>query len=214
MKRTLSVILTAFVIVASFIPAYATNVNIDGRNVLFDKSYGEPFVDQSGRIQVPLRQTMEAFGSTVIWNEETKTVIIEKDGTKVEVPIGQMYIVKDGQRISNDTAAVIKDSRVYLPIRSVLEAFGASVSWDDPSKTVKVSTGAEQESIQTISPTPTQNSNVTQSEAAYIGNSNTMKFHRLDCRYVDQIKDVHVIYLKTRDNAISGGYVPCKVCNP
>lgn len=214
MKRTLSVLIAALVFAVSFIPSYATNVSIDGKAVTFTETSGAPFVDQAGRTQVPLRQSMEAFGCTVSWDAENKVAIVAREGTTVQVPVGKLHIINNGNQVDTDTAALIKDGKVYLPIRPVLEAFGATVKWDGSTQTVKVSTVAEPEVVQTITPAPAQSSSVTQSEAAYVGNSNTMKFHRLDCRYVNQIKDEHVVYLKTRDNAISGGYVPCKVCNP
>lgn len=66
------------------------------------------------------------------------TAIAEKNGIRVEAPLGARYIVKDGQRIENDTEAVIKNNRVYLPIRKVLEAFGATVSWNGQTGTVIV----------------------------------------------------------------------------
>ena len=48
------------------------------------------------------------------------------------------HYYKNGQKISNDTAAIIKDGKTYLPIRAVLEAFGASVGWDGATQTVTV----------------------------------------------------------------------------
>lgn len=53
------------------------------------------------------------------------------------------------------------------------------------------------------------------SAAAYIGNVNSMIFHYEDCRFGGKrIKEVNRIYFDTRDEAISSGYRPCKVCNP
>lgn len=49
---------------------------------------------------------------------------------------------------------------------------------------------------------------------AYIGNSNTGKFHYDDCRYVSRMAPYHQVYFNTRDEAINSGYVPCKVCRP
>jgi Copper amine oxidase N-terminal domain. len=79
---------------------------------------------------------MEAFGCTVNWDSVNKTAIAEKNGITVQVPIGASYIMKDGQKIANDTIALIKDNRTYLPIRAVLEAFGAYVGWNGKTQTV------------------------------------------------------------------------------
>jgi beta-lactamase superfamily II metal-dependent hydrolase len=48
----------------------------------------------------------------------------------------------------------------------------------------------------------------------YIGNSNTGKFHRAGCRYVAQMSPANKVCLQSREQAISLGYVPCKVCAP
>jgi len=52
------------------------------------------------------------------------------------------------------------------------------------------------------------------SAAAYIGNRNTMKFHYPSCSSVGDMNPANKVPLATRDQAIAGGYVPCKRCNP
>lgn len=46
----------------------------------------------------------------------------------------------------------------------------------------------------------------------YIGNRKTKKFHRPSCHTLP--KQSNRVYFKSRDKAISSGYVPCKNCNP
>lgn len=48
----------------------------------------------------------------------------------------------------------------------------------------------------------------------YIANANTGKFHYASCSQAKKIKDYNKVYLTSRNDAISQGYVPCKVCNP
>jgi competence protein ComEC len=138
MKNGVTFIVTVALFIASIMPAYAANIKIDDQNVQFTEASGLPFIDKANRTQVPFRQTMEAFGCTVSWDAVNKIAIAEKNGITVKVPIGVSYITKDGQKIPNDTAALIKDNRTYLPIRAVLEAFNADVSWDSSVQTVVV----------------------------------------------------------------------------
>ena len=49
---------------------------------------------------------------------------------------------------------------------------------------------------------------------AYVGNSNTMKFHLASCSSVGQMNPEHRVPYSTRQAAIQAGYVPCKRCNP
>ena len=117
-------------------------VTIDGTSVLYDDGYGRPFLDSAGRTQVPFRLTMESFGCAVYWNNETRTAVAEKDGTRVEVPIGAPYLLVNGKRVEMDTTAQIVDTRTYLPIRPVMEAFGAYVTWDNANRLVVIKTGS------------------------------------------------------------------------
>jgi len=50
----------------------------------------------------------------------------------------------------------------------------------------------------------------------YIGNRNptSMKFHRADCRWVQEMYEGNKVCFATREEAVAAGYVPCKVCKP
>jgi len=50
--------------------------------------------------------------------------------------------------------------------------------------------------------------------AAYIGNRNTKKFHYPSCSSVGDMNPANKVPLASRQQAIAGGYVPCKRCNP
>lgn len=49
---------------------------------------------------------------------------------------------------------------------------------------------------------------------SYVGNSNTGKFHELSCRWGQKISEHNKVSFNSRNEAISQGYQPCKVCNP
>lgn len=137
MKRKIVAFTVAFTLMLST-SAYAAEVRIDDANIDFCGHTGFPFIDSNNRTQVPLRITMESLGAEVDWNQATQTVIVEKDEIKVEVPIGKSYLIKNGQQIPNDTAAMIRVDRTYIPIRAVLEAFGAEVGWINETQTVTI----------------------------------------------------------------------------
>lgn len=131
-------VLSIFIPLDSFAAEAGTQISINGKIVQFNDTTGSPFVDESGRTQVPFRITLETFGAKVDWSNSTRTAIAEKDGIIVEVPIGAKYISKNGNKWENDTVACIKDGKTYLPIRKVMEAFGCHVDWDTTSKTVTI----------------------------------------------------------------------------
>lgn len=48
----------------------------------------------------------------------------------------------------------------------------------------------------------------------YLRNSNSMKFHKPNCRWAQKISPKNMVWFETREEAINAGYQPCKVCNP
>lgn len=54
----------------------------------------------------------------------------------------------------------------------------------------------------------------TSSSSGYIGNLNSLKFHKVDCEGVRKMSEKNKVFFKTRQEAINEGYVPCKMCNP
>ena len=55
---------------------------------------------------------------------------------------------------------------------------------------------------------------IVESEAAYIGNKNSMRFHLPTCRAVTQMKESNKIEFFSREEAIERNYIPCGECNP
>ncbi len=48
----------------------------------------------------------------------------------------------------------------------------------------------------------------------YAASSESNKYHRLSCHYVDRIKSYNIVYYYTASEARSDGKSPCSVCNP
>ena len=133
-KRALSIALVLAMLLSLSVTAFAAqndiSIELDGKKVAFTSESGKPFVDANGRTQVPLRVVMEQYGCDVKWDSMSSTAIITKGSTTVTVPIGKGYITVNGKNVPMDTAALVQDGHTYLPIRAVLEAFGANVKWD------------------------------------------------------------------------------------
>ncbi len=104
-------------------------------NILF---FDEMPVIKEGRTLVPLRGIFEALGATVEWDDDTRTVVSEKDGTKVSITIGEKEMYVDGEIKTLDVSACIINDRTMVPVRAVAEAFGCYVEWEDETKTVYI----------------------------------------------------------------------------
>lgn len=141
MKKIIALVILFGLLLSSV--AYASidnnvSVIINGKQVIFTQDLGYPFIDTNNRTQVPLRATMEQFGAAISWDSASRIAVVEKNGIVVKVPVGKSYIYRNNVLINNDTVAVIKDGRTYLPIRVVLEAFQALVTWNQTTRQVSV----------------------------------------------------------------------------
>lgn len=50
--------------------------------------------------------------------------------------------------------------------------------------------------------------------ASYVGNKNSKIFHYADCSSAAKMKAENRVNFSSRDEAINGGYRPCKKCSP
>lgn len=52
------------------------------------------------------------------------------------------------------------------------------------------------------------------SSDGYVGNINSHKFHKPDCKGVSKMSDKNKVYFSSRQDAIDKGYQACHICNP
>lgn len=74
--------------------------------------------------------------------------------------------------------------------------------------------GLWSETVEIKVPDTTSKQSVIPSEVNYIGNANTKKFHYPTCSSVSDMKESNKVAIRSREDAINQGYVPCKRCNP
>ena len=116
------------------------NILLNGKAVNFTDSSGYPYVDENNRTMVPLRVTMESAGFVVGYDTNTHTAIVITEHNRIEVPLETNKIYTNNQLTENDTIAVVKNGRTYLPIRAVLENAGYTVEWASNINTVNAYT--------------------------------------------------------------------------
>ena len=112
-------------------------VLLDGEKLIFDQ---QPDI-RDGRVMLPMRVIFEALGATVDYRDGRITT--QKDDTVVRLELGSdaMYINDAVKTL--DVAAFAEGGRTYVPLRAVSEAYACDVDWDNPTKTVSISTEAE-----------------------------------------------------------------------
>lgn len=100
----------------------------------------KPYINSQNRTMVPLRAAANAFGisdDNIKWVEgEKRGVEINFDGKEIFVPADKSngnYIEINGVKTETDSTAEIRDSRTYLPLRSIAAALGIddeNIGWN------------------------------------------------------------------------------------
>ena len=111
-------------------------VVVNGDKVSFPDA--QPFIDANGRTQVPVRFVSEALGAKVDWNGDTQKVTVALNSRNVVLTIGLKKYEINNKSYQMDTVALLQESRTFVPIRFVSEALGASVVWDQATKSVYI----------------------------------------------------------------------------
>lgn len=103
-----------------------------------------------GRTLVPLRAIFESMGTSVEWNDSTKTVTSKLGDTTIQLTIGNNLLYKNGTAIALDVPAQLINGYTMVPLRAVAEAFGADVGWDGDTQTVYITTKGNTYSVNTV----------------------------------------------------------------
>lgn len=102
-----------------------------------------PPVIKNSRTLLPIRAVAEALGAQVSWNEAERKVTITSTGTRIEMWIGKNLAYTNGKHVPIDpqnknVVPEIINGRTMVPVRFVAESLGATVSWDERTKTITI----------------------------------------------------------------------------
>ena len=112
-------------------------IMVNGKLSLMDVA---PFIDKtSGRTLVPIRFISEFLDFEVTWDATTKTVTIKDPSKTIILSIGQKTASINGNAYEMDVAPLIRDSRTFVPLRFISEAFGYLVNWDAKTQSITIS---------------------------------------------------------------------------
>ena len=131
MKKGLFAVITAAMISASCVSAFADGVSVSVNDNIIDAQA----VIVESRTLVPVRGVFEELGYTVDWDAETKTATLSGKKTVV-IQSGAAAFTVDGEEVTPEVPQQIIEGRFMLPLRAVGEAIGADVDWDAETKTV------------------------------------------------------------------------------
>lgn len=91
-----------------------------------------PIFIEKGRTMVPIRFPSEAFNIKTSWDNEKKIATFKTKDVLIEMPENGKTAKVNGKEVQIDVPffRYIPAQRMVVPIRFIMETFGATVTWD------------------------------------------------------------------------------------
>ncbi|MGG3283329.1 copper amine oxidase N-terminal domain-containing protein [Paenibacillus solani] len=120
-RKIASVLLASSLLVAPLASySYAANdiVSIDSGKLV------------NNRVFIPLRAVSENLGANVKWDQQQKTVTIQREDTQMVLTIDSKKVRVNQAEVTLDVPAELSYGATYVPVRFVSQTLGADVKWN------------------------------------------------------------------------------------
>ena len=102
-----------------------------------------PPIIKNGRTLLPIRAVVEALGGNVDWSSSDKKATVSLGTNTIELWIGKPNAMVNGVKVPIDetnskVVPEIINGRTMIPLRFVAENLGATVDWNQNTKTVTI----------------------------------------------------------------------------
>ncbi len=98
--------------------------------IMFDDS-NQPFIDENGRTQMPLRIIGDELGFTVDWNEDKQEITMSSGENNIVLHLNSNEITADDKTITMDTTPKVVNGTTFIPLRFMAESVGYTVEYTD-----------------------------------------------------------------------------------
>ncbi len=107
---------------------------LDGKVLVMEE---KPFV-QGGRALVPIRAISSALKAEVTWDPKTSSALITRGDDSITLYLNKKEATVNGKTVALEIAPVLKNGRLFLPLRFVSEQLKAEVNWQEEGKIVLI----------------------------------------------------------------------------
>ncbi|MEB3101867.1 copper amine oxidase N-terminal domain-containing protein [Ferviditalea candida] len=105
---------------------------LDGKPIYLDAA---PY-EINGTLMIPLNFIGKLTNSDPIWNGQTREAAIQTKNTTIKVKVGSKTILVNGKKVEMPLAAATKNGRTFVPLRSIAENLGVTITWFPTSKEI------------------------------------------------------------------------------
>ena len=113
-------------------------MNVNGNSILIDGYRGTTPVIVNGRTMLPAKAIIETLGGTVYWNEVSQEVMLNLDENTIKLTLNSEIAYVNGVRKYLDVPATSINGRTMIPVKFVMDNFGASVIWNGTTGAVTI----------------------------------------------------------------------------
>ena len=164
-----------------------------------DNDYGHPHAETLEKLK---EKGVELYRTDV-----QGTIVAVSDGTRITFEEQPTDNWSDGRALGAESASTQVKQQIAEATRGVAEENNVENNSLDNAESDSNNIGTDDQINDTVSKTS--------GEILYVANTNSHKFHRLDCSSVTDIKPKNRWDTSlTREQLIEQGYKPCQRCNP
>lgn len=113
-------------------------MKVNGVQAEIDEGRNTVPVIIGSRTLVPIRAIVEAFGGTVFWDADTRTVTLSLKDDIVKLTIESNVAYHNEKATILDATPTVINDRTMIPLRFVAESFNLGVAWEEGSRTITV----------------------------------------------------------------------------
>lgn len=128
----------------------------------------EPYIDDKGIMQVPLRVLSEKLGYQVSWEklaDEIEVTLVNKQQS-IQLITDQQQAIVNSKMITMESAPTVYQGNTYVPLRFITETFGSPIEWNDANQIAIVKADGKSHKPAWIAPPPAPKAEVKAAAAA------------------------------------------------
>lgn len=115
-----------------------TTVKISLNGMMIQNEEYSPFVDENDRTMISIRWVSDELNYNVDWNADAQTATVNVGANFIKLQVNSTQILKNNTTIEMDTIPVLKNDRLFIPLRYLSQCFGFDVEWNKMTNTVYV----------------------------------------------------------------------------
>ncbi len=116
----------------------------------------QPFIDNAGTLQVPLRVLSEKLGYQVGWAKQESDIVvtlINKQQT-IQLTTDEKQAIVNSKKISLESSPTLYQGNTYVPLRFITETFGSPIEWNEANRIAIVNVDGKSHKPAWIAPPP------------------------------------------------------------